>query len=94
MLCSAEDFYRILKEPDYNLIVQQVELLKTEGIDLTFEDSAIQEIASVAAEVNRQVDNIGARRLHTVIERIVEEISFSAPDKVGANFQTLLCYTL
>lgn len=69
-------------EPDFNLITQQVELLKTEGIDLVFEEAAVKEIAQVAAEINQQVDNIGARRLHTVIERIVEEISFSAPDKV------------
>lgn len=79
----AEDFYRILVEPDFNLVTQQVELLKTEGIDLVFEDAAIREIAQVAAEINQQVDNIGARRLHTVIERIVEEISFSAPEKVS-----------
>ena len=64
------------------MIVQQVELLRTEGVELVFEDEAIREIAKVAAEVNEQVDNIGARRLHTVIERTVEDISFDAPDKV------------
>ena len=82
-LCRAEDFYRILTEPDFNLIIQQTELLKTEGIELFFEDTAIREISKVAEEVNQQVDNIGARRLHTVLERIVEDISFSAPEKVG-----------
>ena len=81
-VCRAEDFYRILTEPDFNLIIQQTELLKTEGIELVFEDSAIREISKVAEEVNQQVDNIGARRLHTVLERIVEDISFSAPEKV------------
>ena len=82
-ICRAEDFYRILTEPDFNLIIQQTELLKTEGIELIFEDTAIREISRVAEEVNQQVDNIGARRLHTVLERIVEDISFSAPEKVS-----------
>lgn len=82
--CRAEDFYRILTEPDFNLIIQQTELLKTEGIELIFEDTAIREISRVAEEVNQQVDNIGARRLHTVLERIVEDISFSAPEKVSS----------
>lgn len=83
-ICRAEDFYRILTEPDFNLIIQQTELLKTEGIELIFEDTAIREISRVAEEVNQQVDNIGARRLHTVLERIVEDISFSAPEKVSS----------
>ncbi len=82
----AEDFYRILTEPDFNLIIQQTELLKTEGIELVFEDAAIREISRVAEEVNQQVDNIGARRLHTVLERIVEDISFSAPEKARKQY--------
>lgn len=66
------------------MIRQQELLLATEGVQLQFTEEAIHEIARVAEEINRNVDNIGARRLHTVIERIVEDISFSAPDKVIA----------
>lgn len=73
---SEQDLYRILTEPETNLILQQRELLKTEGLDVTFDESAIREIARVAAEVNHSVENIGARRLHTIIERVVEDISF------------------
>merc|ERR550514_1238798 len=75
---TEDDLYRILTEPVTNLIRQQVELMATEDVELVFSDGAIREIAKVAAEVNRTVENIGARRLHTVLERIVEEISFSA----------------
>lgn len=74
---------RILTEPVSNLLRQQSELLKAENVTLKFTDGAVREIARVAAEVNRTVENIGARRLHTVIERIVEEISFDAPEKAG-----------
>ena len=62
------------------MIRQQVELLKTEGVELVFEDEAIREIAKMAAELNKSVENIGARRLHTVMERIMEEISFEAAE--------------
>lgn len=71
---------RILTEPEVNMIKQQQALLATEGVQLHFTDAAIHEIAQVAADVNRNVENIGARRLHTVIERIIEDISFNAPD--------------
>lgn len=81
---SRDDLYRILTEPKYNQITQQVEMLKTEKVDLEFTDGAIKEIAAVAAEVNTTVENIGARRLHTVLERIIEDISYDAPDKVGS----------
>ena len=64
------------------MIKQQQALLTTEGVDLNFSEDAIHEISRVAAEVNASVDNIGARRLHTVLERIVEEISFHAPERV------------
>ena len=64
------------------MIKQQQALLTTEGVDLNFSEDAIHEISRVAAEVNSSVDNIGARRLHTVLERIVEEISFNAPERV------------
>eukprot|EP00611_Tribonema_gayanum_P024061 TRINITY_DN5212_c0_g2_i1.p1 TRINITY_DN5212_c0_g2~~TRINITY_DN5212_c0_g2_i1.p1 ORF type:complete len:521 (+),score=171.69 TRINITY_DN5212_c0_g2_i1:132-1694(+) len=77
---TEEDMYRILTEPVTNLIRQQEELLAAENITLAFEDAAIREIARVAAQVNRTVENIGARRLHTVLERVVEEISFDAAD--------------
>ncbi|KAG5190092.1 ATP-dependent protease ATP-binding subunit HslU [Tribonema minus] len=77
---TEEDMYRILTEPVTNLIRQQEELLAAENITLVFEDAAIREIARVAAQVNRTVENIGARRLHTVLERVVEEISFDAAD--------------
>eukprot|EP00898_Chlorokybus_atmophyticus_P002439 jgi/Chlat1/3196/Chrsp22S03418 len=80
---TRQDLYRILTEPENNLIKQQQLLLETEGVTLTFSDDAIREIARVAAEVNRSVENIGARRLHTILERVVEDISFSAPEKVG-----------
>lgn len=63
------------------MIRQQVELLKTEGVDLEFEDEAIREIARMAADLNKSVENIGARRLHTVMERIMEEISFDAAEE-------------
>jgi len=75
-----EDLYRILTVPVSNLIMQQVELLKAEEIDLEFSDEAVREIAKVAAEVNRTVENIGARRLNTVIARIVDDISYQAAD--------------
>jgi len=78
---TDEDMYRILTEPVTNLIAQQVALLSTENIALEFTDEAVREIARVAALVNKTVENIGARRLHTVLERIVEQISFDAADK-------------
>jgi ATP-dependent HslUV protease ATP-binding subunit HslU len=74
---TQEDLCRILTETENNQIKQQMELMKTEGVDLQFTDRAVQSIARVAAEVNSQVENIGARRLHTVIERIMEDISFN-----------------
>lgn len=61
-------------------MVQQIELIKTEGVELTFDDDALREIAKTAALLNRTVENIGARRLHTVMERIMEEISFQAAE--------------
>ncbi len=78
---TQEDFYKILTEPEANMITQQQALLATENVTLHFTDAAIKEISKVAEEVNTAVDNIGARRLHTIIERIVEDISFEAPDK-------------
>jgi ATP-dependent HslUV protease ATP-binding subunit HslU len=80
---SADDFVRILVEPETNLIRQYQALLKTEGVELTFKDDAIREIADLAAQVNQNVENIGARRLHTVIEKLLEEISFEASERRG-----------
>ncbi|CAM6006870.1 unnamed protein product [Sphagnum balticum] len=83
---TREDLYRILTEPETNMIKQQQLLMKTEDIDLVFTSEAIHELAAVAAEVNRSVDNIGARRLHTVLERVVEDISFHAPERAGDTY--------
>ncbi|MBL0931764.1 MAG: AAA family ATPase, partial [Alphaproteobacteria bacterium] len=80
---EKDDFVQILKEPENSLIKQYVALLGTEKVTLRFEDSAIDAIADLAAEVNRGVENIGARRLHTILERLLEEISFTATDKGG-----------
>lgn len=80
---SVEDFVRILTEPEANLIKQYQALLKTEEVTLIFEEAAVKEIATLAAEVNQNVENIGARRLHTVLEKLLEDISFEASDKSG-----------
>eukprot|EP00667_Euglena_gracilis_P008190 EG_transcript_8289 len=80
---TREDFYRILTEPETNLIAQQVEMLRTEGVTLEVTDEAVREMADMAYLANSSVQNIGARRLHTVVERVVEEISFNAPDRTG-----------
>ena len=77
---SQEDFVRILKEPQNALITQYEALLATEGVELIFEETAIEEIAFIANKVNERMENIGARRLHTVMEKLLDEISFSAPD--------------
>jgi len=77
---TTEDFISILTEPKNALIKQYEELLKTEEIDLDFKDDAISEIAETAAYVNESTENIGARRLHTILEKLLEEISFNAPD--------------
>lgn len=77
---DEEDLYRILTEPVTNIIMQNKALIATEGVELDIDDDAVKEIARLAAEVNRSVENIGARRLHTCMERIIEEISFDAAD--------------
>ena len=77
---DSEDFKKILTEPDNALLKQYTELLKTEGISLTFSNDAIDQIADISVEINDRNENIGARRLHTVLEIIIEDISFSAPD--------------
>ena len=80
---TSEDFKKILKEPDNSLIKQYKALLKTENVDLEFSDDGIDSIANIATEVNSTVENIGARRLHTIIERVLDEISFTATDRSG-----------
>jgi ATP-dependent HslUV protease ATP-binding subunit HslU len=80
---TANDFKKILKEPDYSLIKQYIALLKTENVDLEFSDDGIDAIANIASEVNSTIENIGARRLHTIIERILDDISFTATDRSG-----------
>jgi len=77
---SVDDFVRILQEPKSALIKQYAALLETEGIKLSFTDDALQEIARYAAKVNEETENIGARRLHTMLERLLDEISFEGPD--------------
>jgi ATP-dependent HslUV protease ATP-binding subunit HslU len=80
---TKDDFVRILTEPENALTRQYVALLATEGVRLCFTDEAIAEIARIAAEVNERTENIGARRLHTVLERLLDEVSFDAPDLSG-----------
>jgi len=77
---SVEDFVKILVEPDNAIIKQYVALLETEGIKIEFSDDAIRRIAEIAFEVNQTTDNIGARRLHTIMEKLLEDLSFEAPD--------------
>jgi ATP-dependent HslUV protease ATP-binding subunit HslU len=80
---TSDDFVRILTEPDASLTEQYVALMSTEGVELKFEESGIQRTAEVAFHVNEQNENIGARRLHTVLERLLETISFEASDRDG-----------
>ncbi len=80
---SVEDFVRILSEPDASLTEQYTALLKTEGVDLEFTEDGLARIAEVAWGVNERTENIGARRLHTVLERLLEIVSFEAPDRAG-----------
>ncbi|HVS33138.1 MAG TPA: ATP-dependent protease ATPase subunit HslU [Thermoanaerobaculia bacterium] len=80
---TEDDFVRILKEPQNALTMQYVALLETEGVKLTFEDDAVREIARYAATVNERTENIGARRLHTILERLLDELSFEASEMNG-----------
>jgi len=80
---NEDDFKRILKEPDNSLIKQYKELLKTENVNLVFTEDGIDMLAKISAEVNSSVENIGARRLHTIIEKVLEDISFNATDRAG-----------
>ncbi|MBV0891098.1 ATP-dependent protease ATPase subunit HslU [Paracoccus sp. Z118] len=80
---TEDDFVRILSEPDNALTRQYAALMGTEGVDVTFTENGIKALARIAAEVNASIENIGARRLYTVMERVFEELSFTAPDKGG-----------
>src|SRR5205085_5883259 len=81
---SRDDMRRILTEPEASLIKQYKALMATEGVDLEFSDDGIDALADAATEVNATLENIGARRLQTVMERVLEEVSFHAPDRSGA----------
>lgn len=84
---GEEEFYRILTEPKNALIKQYIALMSTENIELSFQDEAIREMAKIATEVNLKTENIGARRLHTIMERLLEEVSFNAPEFAGQKFE-------
>ncbi|MBO6784073.1 MAG: ATP-dependent protease ATPase subunit HslU [Alphaproteobacteria bacterium] len=84
---TREDFGRILREPENSLIRQYVALMETEGVKLSFTEDAIDALAELSAEINQSVENIGARRLHTVMERLLDEISFTAPDRDGEEIE-------
>jgi ATP-dependent HslUV protease ATP-binding subunit HslU len=86
---SRDDFRRILTEPEASLIKQYKALLATEGVTLDFQDDAIDELATLAEDINTRVENIGARRLHTVMERLLEEISFAASDTASGTVVTI-----
>ena len=83
MLFRSEDFERILTEPHNSLVKQYELLLKTEEVTVHFDKGAVRRIAEDAFKVNERTENIGARRLHTLMERILEDLSFSAPEKAG-----------
>ncbi len=89
---SEEDLRRILTEPDAALTTQHKALMKTEGVSLDFSEDGIKRIAEVAYSVNERSENIGARRLHTVMERLLEEISYEAPDKSGTSINIDAAY--
>ncbi len=80
---NEKDFIRILKEPDNSLIKQYKALLKTENVELEFKDDGIEMLAKISTEVNSSIENIGARRLHTIIEKVLDDISFNATDRAG-----------
>ncbi len=89
---GKDDFVRILTEPENALVKQYVALMKTEGVELVFKDDAIEELAAIAVEVNEKTEEIGARRLHTVLERMLDSLSFDASDKSGETFEITADY--
>ena len=80
---SVEDFVRILTEPNASLTEQYMALMATEGLQITFSEDSVERMAEIAWQVNEKVENIGARRLHTLMERLLEELSFTASEKSG-----------
>lgn len=91
---NKDDFYRIITEPDNALIKQYRALLKTEDVDLVFDDEAIREITDIAQRINEMTENIGARRLYTVMEKLLDDISFTAPDLKGQKVDISKSYVL
>ncbi len=91
---TKDDFYRILSEPKNSLVKQYIALLETEGISLEFEDEAISELSEIAFQVNSQTENIGARRLHTIMEKLLEDISFDAPTTRKKTFKITKAYVM
>jgi ATP-dependent HslUV protease ATP-binding subunit HslU len=89
---KTEDFERILKEPDYSLTDQYAALMKTEGVTLEFTADGVKRLAQMAWQVNERTENIGARRLHTVMERLMEELAYDAPDKAGSTLTVDAAY--
>jgi ATP-dependent HslUV protease ATP-binding subunit HslU len=89
---SSNDFVRILTEPDASLTEQYTALMNTEGVELKFAESGVARVAEIAFRVNEQTENIGARRLHTVLERLLETISFEAADRGGQSFDIDAAY--
>ena len=89
---GADEFVRILTEPQNSLVRQYVALLATEGVELEIDESGIREIAAIAAQVNARTENVGARRLHTVMERLLDEISFAAPERSGSSVRIDAAY--
>jgi ATP-dependent HslUV protease ATP-binding subunit HslU len=89
---TVEDFKRILTDTEASLVKQSVALLRTEGVELVFTDDSIDALARVAVDVNNSVENIGARRLQTVLERVLDDISFTAPDRSGETMRVDASY--
>ncbi len=89
---TADDFTRILTEPDFALTAQYTALMGTEGVTLDFQEDGVRRIAEIATEVNAQTENIGARRLHTLLERLLEDISFRGPDSEGERVVVDMAY--
>jgi ATP-dependent HslUV protease ATP-binding subunit HslU len=89
---EVEDFTRILTEPQASLTEQYIALMETEGVTLRFTEGGVRRIAEIAWQVNESTENIGARRLHTVLERLLELISYEAPDKSGETYEINAAY--
>jgi len=89
---EVDDFTRILTEPQASLTEQYTALMSTEGVSLSFSEEGVRRIAEISWKVNESTENIGARRLHTVLERLLEVISYEAPDRSGDSFEIDAAY--